>query len=317
MKDYPLILIDFLDYIETIKGHSSSTTKEYGYSISCFLKYIIYRFNMDKYKKEEIDEISIKDFPEDYLNKIELADLHSYLAYTDRFKNHSTTTRARTASSLRTFFDYLYKIRKIITTDPAHNLETPKIEKKNPVYLTLEEAKRLIKVVTTVEDEFVRKRDLAIILLFLNCGLRLNELTNIKISDFKEDTINVTGKGNKERTIYLNNVCNKAIDDYLKIRPDIEDPYLFISNRNSKISNRTVQRRVDFYLNEAGLDTNVFSVHKLRHTAATLMYKYGDVDILLLKEILGHENVSTTQIYTHVDDEGLRDAISKNPLNEL
>lgn len=317
MKNYPLILIDFLDYIETIKGHSPSTSKEYGYSISNFLKYVLYRFNMDKYKKIEIDQIPIDNFPDKYLKKIQLSDIHSYLAYTDRYKNHSATTRARTASSIRTFFDYLYKIRKVITSDPAYNLETPKIEKKNPVYLTLEESKRLIHSVYKIDNDFVRKRDLAIILLFLNCGLRLNELTNIKISDFKEDTINITGKGNKERTIYLNSVCNNAIDDYLKIRPDIKDPYLFISNRNTKISNRTVQRRVEFYLNDAGLDTTVFSVHKLRHTAATLMYKYGDVDILLLKEILGHENISTTQIYTHVDNEGLRDAISKNPLNKL
>lgn len=317
MRHYPLILVDFLDYIETIKGRSPSTTREYGYNISNFLKFIVYRFNMDKFKREEISEIDIKDFPEDYYKKIELSDLHAYLAYTDRYKNNSTTTRARTASSLRTFFDYLFKIRKLIEMDPAHNLESPTIQKKNPVYLTLEESKRLINAVYKEENEFDKKRDLAIIMLFLNCGLRLNELTNIKLTDFKEDTLTVVGKGNKERTIYLNTVCNKAIDDYLKIRPDIEDPYLFISNRNSKISNRTVQRRVDHYLELAGLDTKVFSVHKLRHTAATLMYKYGNVDILLLKEILGHENVSTTQIYTHVDDQGLRDAVSKNPLNNL
>nr|WP_300410529.1 tyrosine recombinase XerC [Lagierella sp.] len=317
MKDYPLILVDFLDYIETIKGRSPSTTKEYGYSISNFLKFITYRFNMDKFKIQDIPEIDIKEFPERYFKKIDLPDLHAYLAYTDRYKNNSTTTRSRTASSLRTFFDYLFKIRKTIEKDPAHNLESPRIQKKNPVYLTLEESKRLINVIYTEKNEFDKKRDLAIIMLFLNCGLRLNELTNIKISDLKDDTLTVVGKGNKERTIYLNKVCNKAIDDYLKVRPDIEDPYLFVSNRNTKISNRTVQRRVDHYLEKAGLDTKVFSVHKLRHTAATLMYKYGDVDILLLKEILGHENVSTTQIYTHVDNEGLRDAVKKNPLNEL
>ncbi|HHX68136.1 MAG: tyrosine recombinase XerC [Miniphocaeibacter sp.] len=317
MLNYPLILNDYLDYMETIKGRSPNTTKEYGYDISKFLKFITYRFNLNKFTDNNIDEIDISNFPEEYLKKIQLSDIHSYLAFLDRNYNDSATTRARKASSIRSFFKYLLNIRKIIDINPSEELEIPKKQKRNPVYLTLDESIRLIKSVENVENEIIRKRDQAILILFLNCGMRLSELSNIKISDIKDDTLKVIGKGNKERTIYLNKSCNTAIDEYLKIRPETDDEFLFLSIRKSKMSNRAIQRRVDYYLELSGFDTSIYSTHKLRHTAATLMYKHGDVDIKILQEILGHTSVATTQIYTHVDDESLRSAINKNPLGDL
>lgn len=317
MLNYPTILNDYLDYMETIKGRSPNTTKEYGYDIAKFLKYITYRFNSSKYEIKSIDEIDITDFSTEYLSQIELADIHSYLAYLDRYHNDSSTTRARKASSIRTFFKYLVNIRKIIDHNPSEQLEMPKMQKRNPVYLTLDESIRFLKVIETTEDEVIRKRDQAIMILFLNCGMRLSELSNIRIKDIKNDTLQVIGKGNKERTIYLNRSCNTAIDEYLKVRPESEDEYLFLSIRKTKFSNRGIQRRVDHYLELAGFDTSIYSTHKLRHTAATLMYKHGNVDIKILQEILGHTSVATTQIYTHVDDESLRDAINKNPLGDL
>ncbi len=170
-----------------------------------------------------------------------------------------------------------------------------------------------------IENEFIRKRDYAIVLLFLNCGLRLSELASIDIGTIKNDTLTVIGKGNKQRTIYLNPACKYAIEDYLSIRPkDAKDKNaLFLSTRKQRMSNRAIQHRIDKYLEDAGFDTSIYSTHKLRHTAATLMYKHGNVDIRALQEILGHENVATTQIYTHIDNERLRDAINSNPLGEI
>ncbi|WP_207204717.1 tyrosine recombinase XerC [Miniphocaeibacter massiliensis] len=317
MFNYPLILTDYLAYMETIKGRSPNTTKEYGYDISKFLKFIYTRFESNKYNYIEFEEINISNFPDSYFKKIELSDLHAYLAFLDRKFNDSTTTRARKVSSLRSFFKYLVTIRKILDINPTDQLETPKKQSRNPVYLTLDESIRLLKSVDSIENEVMKKRDRCILILFLNCGMRLSELSNIKISDIKNDTLQVVGKGNKQRTIYLNKSCNVAIDDYLKVRPPTDDEYLFLSNRKSQISNRAIQRRVDYYLEKSGFDTKIYSTHKLRHTAATLMFKHGDVDIKILQEILGHVSVATTQIYTHVDDESLREAINKNPLSDI
>ena len=155
----------------------------------------------------------------------------------------------------------------------------------------------------------------------MNCGMRLSELVSINYSDIKPDnTIIITGKGNKQRTVYLNNACLNAIKDYMKVRPvdSVKDKdALFLSNRKTRISPKTVQHIVDEYLEKSGLSGQGFSTHKLRHTAATLMYQYGHVDVLQLKEILGHENLSTTEIYTHVVDEQLRSAVDSNPLNKV
>ena len=235
----------------------------------------------------------------------------------------SPATRARKISAIRVFFKYLTSKAKIIDVNPAQDLETPKLGKRMPRYLSLEESKKLLNV---SQDDTDRNsiRDHAIITLFLNCGMRLSELVGINISniDFSESRMTVIGKGNKERTIYLNKACMNALKDYLSIRPhdkvknDSRDA-LFLSERKERISNRTVQNIVKNELARAGLDTTKYSVHKLRHTAATLMYQYGDVDIRALQELLGHESISTTEIYTHVNDERVRNAVENNPLANL
>ncbi|CCJ33824.1 Probable integrase/recombinase [Caloramator australicus RC3] len=194
-------------------------------------------------------------------------------------------------------------------------MESPKINKRHPVYLTLEQSKRLLDSIKGRNKE----RDFAIITLFLNCGLRLSELVSIDISKIKGDTLTVVGKGNKERTVYLNKACIKAINSYLAVRPKdgvVDKDALFLSERKKRIDKRTVEKLVKKYIVSAGLLNDKYTPHKLRHTAATLMYKYGKVDIRALQHILGHESVSTTQIYTHIDDEILRDAVKSNPLSE-
>ncbi len=209
----------------------------------------------------------------------------------------------------------MYSIVKLIPENPAIDLETPKKNSRLPVALTLDESKGMLTSISGSNE----KRDYAIITLFLNCGLRLSELIGIDIDKIKGDTLTVIGKGNKERTIYLNDVCVEAIENYLAVRPEANPGHekaLFISNRKTRFTQRGVQHMVDKYLNEAGLAGKNYSPHKLRHTAATLMYQYGHVDIRALQELLGHESVSTTQIYTHIDKEQLRDAVKNNPLNE-
>ena len=237
-----------------------------------------------------------------------------------------SATRARKASTIRVFFSYLSQKANLIDVNPAQNLETPKADKRLPKYLNLEESKKLLEA-SADEDNRNYQRDYAITTLFLNCGLRLSELVGINIQDidFSEAKLNVIGKGNKERTIYLNKACLKALSDYLFIRPQVgvkvdklnSNKALFLSERKERISRRTVQYIVTKELRKAGLDSRKFSVHKLRHTAATLMYQYGNVDIRALQELLGHESISTTEIYTHVDNTQVRNAVESNPLADM
>ena len=215
----------------------------------------------------------------------------------------------------------------MIDNNPAQNLETPKLDKRLPKYLSLDDSKKLLTVTENDESDEIKERDYAIITLFLNCGLRLSELIGINLQDinFDDYKLTVIGKGNKERTIYLNKACINAIKDYIKVRPTegvkndskASNKALFLSKRRERISNRTVQYIVEKELRKAGLDTSKYSTHKLRHTAATLMYQYGEVDIRALQEILGHKSISTTEIYTHVSNEQARDAIERNPLANL
>ena len=208
----------------------------------------------------------------------------------------------------------------MIEQNPAMNLESPKLGKRMPKYLSLDDSKKLLEIANNTDDRN-KERDFAILTLFLNCGIRLSELVGINIKDiiFSENKLNVIGKGNKERTIYLNKACVSAINSYLLVRPKTgikpgSEDALFLSERLERISRRTVQYIVKQELFKAGLDTNKYSVHKLRHTAATLMYQYGNVDIRALQELLGHESISTTQIYTHVNNEQVRHAVEDNPL---
>ena len=318
MNDMPLILEDYLNYMETIKGSSPNTTREYFYDLRSFFRFIKIRYKLVD-RDIPFNEISIEDVDIELIKKINIQDLHAYIAYMDKNKNNKNSAKSRKVSSLKSFYNYLYSIVNLIDKNPAEKLSAPKTDNRQPVYLTLEESKKLLNTVLKIKNDFLRKRDYAIVMLFLNCGLRLSELSGIDMDKIKNDTLSVIGKGNKERTIYLNPSCIYAIDDYLTVRPKdaLDKKALFLSIRKQRMSNRAIQRRIDKHLEDAGFDTSVYSTHKLRHTAATLMYKHGNVDIRALQEILGHENVSTTQIYTHIDDERLRDAVNSNPLSNI
>lgn len=317
----PDFLNAFLDYSSVILNKSPNTIKEYNYDLVNFFKFV--KNHLGLTSEKDIKQIDIKDITIDNLKELKLNDLHSYLAYLKDFHNAKPATRARKAACLKTFFNYLTVKTNQIEINPAQNLESPKLDRRMPKYLTLDESKDLLNIVHN-EDNRNNERDYAIITIFLNCGIRLAELVNINISDisFTECKLNVIGKGNKERTIYLNKACIKAIEDYIKIRPkdavktDSRDA-LFLSERRERISRRTVQYVVKRELQKAGLDINKYSVHKLRHTAATLMYQYGNVDIRALQELLGHESISTTEIYTHVDNSQVRAAVESNPLAEM
>lgn len=318
--DNPAYLNDFLDYMITIQNKSKNTVKEYNYDLATFLRFIKLHFNLTDEK--DLKAIKFNDVGIDTLKKVKLEDLHAFLGYLTKNYNSKATTRSRKVSSLRIFFNYLCQ-KNLIEINPTQNLETPKLGKRLPKYLSLEDSKKLLDVASN-EDNRNNERNYAITTLFLNCGMRLSELVGINIKDivFDECQLNVIGKGNKERTIYLNKACIRAINDYLKVRPkerlnsDAEKA-LFLSERKQRISRRMVQEIIYTELKQAGLDTSKYSVHKLRHTAATLMYQYGQVDIRALQELLGHESISTTEIYTHVSNNQVRDAVERNPLANL
>ena len=323
-ENNPDYLNSFLDYTVTILNKSPNTIKEYNYDLATFLKFIKVRFKMTD--EEDFSKITIKDIPLSTIKQIKLDDIHAFLSYLTNTYHSKAATRARKASSIRVFFNYLSQKANLIEFNPAQNLETPKLDKRLPKYLSLEDSKKLLNVAGS-DDNRNNKRDYAIITLFLNCGMRLSELVGINIKDinFSECQMTVIGKGNKERTIYLNKACMTAINNYLAVRP-VEGiktdkanskNALFLSERKERISRRTVQYIVDKELRVAGLDTSKYSVHKLRHTAATLMYQYGNVDIRALQEVLGHESISTTEIYTHVANVQARSAIENNPLSDV
>ena len=320
-ENNPDYLNSFLDYSVTILNKSPNSIKEYNYDLAMFLKFIKIHFGLTK--ENDFSKISINDLSIDVIQKITLDDIHAFISYLATELRSKPATRARKVSSIRIFFKYLSAKAKLIEINPAQNLETPKLDKRTPKYLTLDDSKKLLDVASD-EDNRNFERDYAITTLFLNCGMRLSELVNINIKDiqFDECRMTVIGKGNKERTIYLNKACMKAVAEYLQVRPKEGINFkskdaLFLSERRERISNRTVQYIIKKELKKAGLDTNKYSVHKLRHTAATLMYQYGNVDIRALQELLGHASISTTEIYTHVANEQVRNAVESNPLANL
>ncbi|MHC6179860.1 tyrosine recombinase XerC [Clostridium sp. JNZ X4-2] len=312
----PKCLNDFLNYLGTIRGKSKNTLSGYKVDLTMFFRFLkLYKGLIEE--NYEFKKINISDIDENFIKQINLSDLFAFISFAENYRNNGSYTRARKVASLKSFFKYLNNKAKIINENPAMELESPKISKRNPIYLSLAESKVLLKAV----DGKFKERDYCIITFFLNCGMRLSELCSINISNIKDDTLTVVGKGNKERTIYLNRACIKALRNYMDERNShynkIKDKdALFISRNYTRINKRTVELMLKKYLKNAGLDSEKYTPHKLRHTAATLMYKYGNVDIRSLQKILGHENVSTTQIYTHVDDEKLREAVKSNPLSE-
>ena len=325
-EENPDYLNAFLDYSTTILNKSPNSVKEYNYDLTMFLKFIKMHFGLTI--ETDFSKIEIKDLSYDTIKKIELDDIHAFLGYLTNTFNSKSATRARKISTIRIFFKYLSQEASkkfLLDHNPALNLKTPKKDKRLPKYLSLDDSRKLLDAASN-EDNRNHERDYAITTLFLNCGMRLSELVGININDvdFNECKMTVIGKGNKERTIYLNKACMKAISDYLSVRPKIishdnknSDKALFLSERKERISRRTVQYIVNKELLEAGLDSRKYSVHKLGHTAATLMYQYGEVDIRALQELLGHESIATTEIYTHVSNEQVRSAVERNPLANI
>lgn len=308
----PKLVQQYLVYIEAIKGHSESSVLEYASDLRTFFRFIsklkgLYSMDTDD------DKIDISLLDINFMKNVQLTDAYQFLIYCKDVRKNNEATRARRVISIRRFYSYLTDNLGLLDVNPMKNLDIPKIKKSLPKYLTLEESEKLLSVI----DGKYKERDYAIITLFLNCGMRLSELVSINYTDIKSDgTIIITGKGNKERKVYLNTACLQALANYRKVRPNdgVKDRALFLSSRNQRISKRSVQQIVEKYLEKAGLGGRGLSVHKLRHTAATLMYQHGNADLLLLKEILGHENLGTTEIYTHISDDATRKAIDSNPL---
>ena len=315
MKEAPDIIKRFLLYMQNIKGRSMKTVDEYYIDLRTFFRYInINRKLCDP--SLEFNEIKIDNVDIDLLKSITLRDSYEFMYFLQRERANSQAARARKTSSLRQFYKYLER-EHLIDVNPLKDLETPKQKKSLPKYLTLEQS---IELLNAVEGDNSR-RDYCILTLFLNCGLRLSEMCGLNYNDIRSDnTMRVLGKGNKERIIYLNKACINAINAYKEVRPadDLKDrKALFISRNRNRISPKTVQAMVYKYLEKIGLDSQGYSCHKLRHTAATLMYQEGDVDIRVLKEVLGHENLGTTEIYTHLSSKQLKQAAESNPLGKI
>lgn len=312
----PQIIKEYLFYLETIKIKSKKTVDEYYIDLRTFFRYL------KKSRKLvsddiEFENIKIDDVDLDLIKSVTLNDAYEYMDYLYRDRQNHSAARARKCSSLKGFFDFLYSKKHLINSNPIAQLEVPKRKKALPKYLTLEQS---IELLNAVEGKY-KERDYAILTLFLNCGLRVSEMAGLNYTDIRNDkTMRVVGKGNKERVVYLNSACIDAINDYMKVRPvdDVKDKKaLFISRNNRRMSVKTIQAMVYKYLAKIGLDAQGYSCHKLRHTAATLMYQHGGVDVRVLKEVLGHENLGTTEIYTHLSSEQMKTAADSNPLSKV
>jgi site-specific recombinase XerD len=323
--DCPQILRDFLTYHENIKGQSPRTISEYYLDLRMFLRFIKLMRN-DMPINTSLDDIPIKDVDLTFVGSITTSEIFDFLSYlaNDRPLNPDSTftdygiepaARSRKLSAIKSFYKYLTVRTKQLQENPVADLEYPKLRKSLPKYLTMSQAAALLQAVSGQNA----KRDYAILMIFLNCGIRRSELVGLNISDIYEDRIRVVGKGNKERIVYFGSSCRKALDAYLEERNKItltDNRALFGSRNGNRISVTAVHRLVDKALLKAGLDTTQFSAHKLRHTAATMMLS-GGVDVKTVQEVLGHENLNTTQIYTHIENTELKLAAEANPLSKL
>ena len=322
LQDCPQVLREFLSYHETIKGQSKKTVSEYYLDLRMFLRFV-------RLMREELpyntplEDIPIKDIDLEFVRSITSTEVFDFLSYlandreTDASPEHGigSAARARKLSAIKSFYQYLTSSTKQITENPVKDIEFPRIRKSLPKYLTLEESKALLAAVKGPNQT----RDFAILMIFLNCGIRRSELVGLNLTDVYEDRLRVVGKGNKERIVYMGTSCRKAIDRYLVERNKIvlsDNRALFGSRDKNRISVTAVHRLVKKHLLEAGIDPTQFSAHKLRHTAATLMLSNG-VDLKTLQEVLGHENLNTTQIYTHIESTELKIAAEANPLSKF
>ncbi len=316
LSESPIVLKKFLGYLQTVKGKSPKTVEEYFFDLRTFFRYLKLSNRLVS-PEVPFEEIKIDDVDIDLLKEVNLTDVFEYMNYVATERNNHEAARARKVSSLRHFFKYLTNKTQELPFNPVQELETPKLSKKLPKFLNLEQSKDLLNAAQAHGGDY-KERDYCILVLFLNCGLRLSELARINLNDYTpEGVLKVTGKGNKERVVYLNTSCKNALESYRKVRPNdgLKDKSaLFISRQKNRISVKTIQFLVNKYLKLIGLGNMGYSVHKLRHTAATLMYQHGHVDIRILKEILGHENLGTTEIYTHIANSQMKDALDSNPL---
>lgn len=314
LPDNPEFLTKYLYHLKLVKLLSERSIEEYYFDIRLFMK-----FQLSVKNNTDIESADISSYTVDDVRKVTVSDIYQFIFYTSDERHNSDKARYRKISSLRSFFKYLDKVAHLIDNDPCKELEVPTPKRALPKFLSLDESMRLL----NASDSADSVRDYCIITMFLNCGIRLSELVGINISDidFYENRMKVLGKGNKERMIYLNPACIDALTKYLSIRMENKkasaEPALFISNQNKRISKRRVQQIVENTLKAAELDGKGITTHKLRHTAATLMYQYGNADILTLKEVLGHSSVSTTEIYTHLNEEKVRNALEDNPLSSV
>lgn len=313
LKEYPEFLNDYWFNLVVAKGKSKRTVEGYLIDIRSFLRYLIY---IDSPDDLIFDQISIKNFDVKKLENIKLQKIYEYIYFLQGEKNNNSKTISRKISSLKSLYKYLTKVAMLITEDPTVNLELPRQKNSLPKYLTLEQSKELLD--SAYDDSNYSLRDYCIITLFLNCGMRLSELVGLNLSDinFNENKMKLLGKGNKERYVYFNDACHDSLVEYIKSRENsVTDPdAVFLSRKNKRISRRRVEQIVELHLRKIGLSGQGYSVHKLRHTAATLMYQHGNVDTLTLKEILGHKSIATTEIYTHLSNEILKNAAESSPL---
>lgn len=323
--DAPDILREFLSYHETVKAHSKRTVDEYFLDLRNFFRYL--KQVRDPLLKDlPLDQINIMDVDLDFVASVTLTDIYAYLTYLsrDRAQHHnssnsdyglSASSRARKLATIRSFYNYLTNKKHLLRENPVKDIDSPKLRKTLPKYLTLYQSTELLDAVDGKNQE----RDYCILTLFLNCGLRISELIGLNLNDINEDTLRVLGKGNKVRILYLNDACQDALNTYLAVRRPItgrDANALFLSSRNERVSRSTVHAMVKKRLTAAGIDSSEYSSHKLRHTAATLMLQNG-VDVRAVQEVLGHDHLNTTEIYTHVDNEGLRVAAKANPLSRV
>lgn len=314
--EIPKILKDFLVYLTTIKGKSLRTRKEYEYDISLFFRFL--KAIEEDIPLEKMDEISIKDITIDFIREISLEDMYLFLEYCETQRHNSAATRARKTATLRSFFKYLKGKKRLIEDNPADELETPKIGKKKPIYMNQEEAEMFIAGIKRSNHYY---RNYSMIMFFLNLGVRVSEVCSLNINSIQDNMLRIVGKGDKERTVFLNNACTQSLHLYMEkerafIQGASSNEALFLSQKGTRLTRQTVAKIVKQINKDSGLNKEKITPHKLRHTSATIMYKNG-ADIRSLQHILGHTSVSTTQIYTHVEDKEIQQVIENNPFNNL
>lgn len=309
--DAPQPVREFLVYHDTIKGQSKATVDSYFIDLRTFTRYLMISRGLVP-RDTVLEDVDIRAADLDFYRKVSLAEVYDFLAYLSRDRELNASSRARMITSIKGFYKYLTVKTKQLTENPVQDLDTPKIQKSLPHYLTLEESQRLLMAV----DGKNKERDYCILCLFLNCGLRVSEMVGLNLTSVRQDSLLIHGKGSKERVVYLNSAAAQALNDWLLVRKDIaaiDKNAVFLSNRRKRMSVDSIQAMLKKTLLKAGLDPAQYSPHKLRHTAATLMLQNG-VDVRTLQEVLGHENLNTTQIYTHIANPELKNAAAANPL---